>query len=162
MKKTLQAVILGCSLLSAPLVHARTLEPIVNYENIEIRAGSGKTPSLAEVKAAIERAAKAPSRSTRGEAWEITEVAPGKLVATLDVRDKHLVKVNIVFTPSAYSITYKDSVNMKYGPASEMDRDPSSPILIRSLPSGQYEIHPSYNRWVKSLVTSIRLEMQKL
>lgn len=163
MKNILKAVILGGALLVTPFAHAqRTLEPIVNYENQEIRTASGKTPSQAQVKAAIEQAAKAGVPSARGQVWDLKEVAPGQLVGTLDVRGKHTVMVSITFSPTAYSVTYKDSVNMHYGPAAEMERDPSSPILIRAKPTGQFEIHPYYNRWVKALVNNIRLEIKKL
>lgn len=146
-------------LLVVPLAHAqRTPEPIVNYENMEILPASGKAPSLTEIKAAIERAANA----SRGEAWEITEVAPGKLVGTLNVQGRHSMRVNIVFSPSAYSVTYKDSINMNYGRSAETERDPQDPRIIRPLPSNQFVIHPNYNRWVKALVTNIRFETQKL
>lgn len=162
MKNILKAVILGCALLAAPFAQARTLEPLVNYENQEIRPASGKTPTLAQVKGAIEKAAKAPIPSARGQVWELKEVATGVMTATLDVRGKHTVVLTITFSPTAYSVTYKDSVNMHYGPAAEMERDPSSPILIRAKPTGQYEIHPYYNRWVKALASNIRFETQKL
>jgi hypothetical protein len=159
LKRTLEAVILGCAmLLAVPLAHAQRTEPIVNYENMEILPASGKTPSLTEVKAAIERAA----NTARGEAWEIAEVAPGKLVGTLNVQGKHSIRVNIVFNQSAYSVTYKDSVNMNYGPGAETDRDPADPRIIRSLPGNQLVIHANYNRWVKALVNNIRFETRKL
>lgn len=164
MNNKIKAVILASALLlGTPLALAqgRQLETVANYENVAISAPAGKAVTAEAVKAAILRAGNAPLRRAH-EQWQITEVAPGKLTGRLEVRGKHLAIVDITYSASAFSVKYKDSENLHYGQGMEMERDPSSPIIIRPLPTGRYVIHPYYNRWVKSLVENIQRETQKL
>ncbi len=161
MKDILKAVVLCCALLATPFASASTLQPVINYENQAIRPASGKTPSMAQVKAAIEKAAKAPIPSARNQSWELKEVAAGMLVATLNVRGKHTVMVTIAFSPNAYSVNYKDSINMHYAPIADTVRYSGMPVNYNQSASG-FEIHSYYNAWVKALVNNISFETQKL
>lgn len=113
---------------------ARQVVQIVNYENVPI-----DVPGLSEaqVRNAIEGAA-------RQREWDVRQIAPGKLLATLVVRGKHTVQVEIAYSPQTYSLTYRDSVNMKFTPG---------------LGAGQ--IHPFYNRWVGELNQGIRIAVSK-
>jgi len=116
--------------------HARTPIPIVNLENETIAAASGKALTLDDVARALRQAA--PHRG-----WSIEEAGPGKAVATLDVRGKHSVKVDIGYTEKSMSFKYKDSVNMKYGSDEE----------------GKPVIHPFYIKWVRTLLSDVRAEL---
>jgi hypothetical protein len=68
------------------------------------------------------------------------------MTATLMVRGKHTMRTEIQYSPQNFSVRYLDSTNMNYEPAS---------------PSGAL-IHPNYNKWVQSLVDSIRARVSSL
>ncbi len=103
-------------ILAATVANART--EIVNIEEAPIPEGL----SLAQVEDAL-----ASGMVKRG--WIPKVIAPGHLEARLLVRS-HTATVDIEFDESTYSITYKDSDNLKYK-------------------AGQ--IHRNYNRWVANL-----------
>jgi glyceraldehyde-3-phosphate dehydrogenase/erythrose-4-phosphate dehydrogenase len=113
--------------------------PIVNHEKIAVELVAGKKLTAAEVKAAIV-SAPAP------RPWEFSERAPGQLIATLNVRGKHTVVANITYTADHYSITYRDSINMKYAPSG----------------GSAGVIHPFYNQWIDELRAAIRLQLTKI
>jgi len=117
---------------------AREAVPIVNYDDIAVATNSGKAPSAEQVKQAIIAAAS-------NKSWSIAHQADGKLLATLIVRNKHTIVVEIAYAADTYSLRYKDSINMKFD-----QRD------------GQPVIHPYYNRWVQELKDAIRIELLKL
>jgi hypothetical protein len=113
--------------------------PIVNHENVLVQAPSGRSATADDVKKAIVAAA-----SATGRKWVIAEQAPGHLVATYQVRT-HTVSTDIRYSASQFSVAYKDSINMKYGPGS----------------SGAGVIHPFYNQWVNEFIQAIRTELAK-
>ena len=117
---------------------AREAVPIVNYDDIAVATNSGKAPSADQVKQAIIAAAS-------NKSWSIARQPDGKLLATLIVRNKHTIVVEIAYAADTYSLRYKDSINMKFD-----QRD------------GQPVIHPYYNRWVQELKDAIRIELLKL
>jgi hypothetical protein len=117
---------------------ARSTVPLVNLENEAISAFSGKPLTLDDVSKALRLAA-----FQRG--WRIEEVGPGAALATLEVRGKHTVKVDITYTEKSISFKYKDSINMKY--ANE---------------EGQAVIHPFYSKWVRNLLSDIHAELVRL
>lgn len=116
---------------------ARTPVPIVNHENIPVVTSSAKALSADQVKQAIMLVAAAKN-------WSIGFQSDGKLQATLVVRNKHTIVVEIAYSPEKYSLTYKDSINMKHG---QLD--------------GHAVIHPYYNKWVQELKDGIRAELMK-
>ncbi|MGQ2964390.1 hypothetical protein [Methylophilus sp.] len=118
--------------------HARNTVPVETIEKEAIKPASGKTLSLAQVKQAVTTAAEKND-------WKVTSATEGKIQATLEVRQKHTVRIEITYDATAYSILYKDSVNMKY----ETKYD-------------QAYIHPFYNKWVGILKNSIDQELSKL
>lgn len=65
--------------------------------------------------------------------WQMKTLAPGHIVASLPIRS-HLAVTDIKFDKDSYSITYKDSNNLKYDGGS---------------------IHSNYNGWVQNLQTAI-------
>lgn len=125
-------------LVSLHALAQRQPVPIVNYENLP----TGRADiSENKVRATIEAAA-------REQDWAVREIAPGRLLATLVVRGKHTVMTEIIYSPTQYSLTYRDSVNMKYGTSAAT---PGAPGVI----------HPFYNRWVGALKDGIRLALNK-
>ncbi|WPB57088.1 hypothetical protein [Xylophilus sp. GOD-11R] len=133
--KLLRVLALAALALASWNAVARSVVPIVNYENVPTRS-AGVTE--AQVRQAIETAA-------RSQQWDIREVAPGRMVATLSVRNKHTVVTDIEYSATTYSVKYRDSVNMKYEPAD------NAPGLI----------HPFYNRWVGDLKSAIGIAIDK-
>ena len=72
--------------------------------------------------------------------WSPVERSPGLIEATLVVRSKHTVVVEIPYTNQGYKINYKSSINMEYTENSD----------------GTFRIHPNYNKWVDYLSQAIR------
>jgi hypothetical protein len=112
---------------------ARNIEDIGNFENQTALTGSGQPATVKQIKAALTAGG-----SPRG--WVIKEVAPGQLVANVNVRNKHTVTVDIAVAPGLYSIKYKDSTNMNYDGV---------------------KINPHYNKWVQMLSEDARKELAK-
>ena len=166
MKKFLSAALCLLSILSAPSAQAREAVPLINYEDIAINPSSGKQLSKAEVKAAIMLAANTRLPSGGGQTWEMKEIAPGQIVGTLRVRDKHQISINLTYSESKFSVVYKNSENMHYELSKGQQTFPGiyqpHTSSVKNLPENQPLIHPHYNTWVKVLVNSIRREIQKL
>ncbi len=138
MKSKLLAAFLIASALFATPAMARSPVPIVNYENVSVPSSEDKVPTAAEVKRAILAAAEA-------KGWLIVPQPDGKLLATFKVQNKHAIVVEISYAADQYSLTYKESVNMKY-----TERD------------GEQLIHPNYNKWTQGLIDAIHSEMLNL
>jgi hypothetical protein len=68
--------------------------------------------------------------------WVMEVESPGHIVATLALRS-HVAVVDITYNTKAYSITYKDSTDLKY------DKEDNS-------------IHSNYNGWIRRLHVSIQ------
>lgn len=138
MKSKLFASILIAATLAVTPAIAREPVPIINHDNIPVATNSGKVLQLDQVKQAIQTAAGA-------KAWTIAFQADGKLLATLNVRNKHTIVVEIAYAADKYSLQYRDSTNMKFGEL-----------------NGSKVIHPFYNKWVLELKDAIRVELLKL
>jgi hypothetical protein len=65
------------------------------------------------------------------------------MVASYSVRN-HTVVTDIRYSATEFSVSYKDSINMKYGPG-----------------AGAGVIHPFYNQWVQEFRHAIQLELAK-
>ena len=48
------------------------------------------------------------------QGWDMRVVEPGRIKGTLNVRNRHVAVVDIVYTPQEYSILYADSDNLGY------------------------------------------------
>lgn len=130
-------LLLLCTVFATPAI-AREPVAIINHENLSVMTGSGQALSKDQVRQAIMAAA-------GNKQWSVSGQADGKMNVTLNVRGKHTVVVEISYTPTAYSLIYRDSSNMKY-----------------TVQEGVPMIHPFYNRWVNDLREAIRLELNKL
>ena len=117
-------VVSSC-LFWATSAHAR-LHEVQNIEGSLVPAGL----SMEQVRKAIQRGG-----AKRG--WIVRQTAPGHLIATLNVR-KHMVQTDVTFDQSTYSITYRDSDNMKYT---------------------EGRIHGRYNSWVHNFDGDIQREL---
>lgn len=117
------ALVLFLALVGGGVAHA--LQPIANVEGSPVPKGF----SMTQIKKVIVRAG-----AKRN--WVIRESSPGVMEGVLNVR-KHMVKVDVRYDLNQYSITYKDSLNMKH-------RDG--------------KIHKKYNAWVQNLNTDIQTQ----
>ena len=111
---------------------ART-QPVYNVTGTPVVTSSASALSLQQVRDAITRAAQA-------KRWRVEQIQDGHLVATVVVR-RHTAVVDINYTTTDYSITYKDSDVLLY--------------------DGQ-KIHRNYNKWVKLLDERISQELNAL
>jgi hypothetical protein len=112
--------------------HARTAA-MANFDNLPVTNSRGEPASPAQIKAAVIQGAAARS-------WTLTDIRNDRAIANIQVRGKHTVTTEVLWTAGQVSVKYKDSVNMNY--------------------SGN-EIHPNYNAWVQNLVDSIRVAASK-
>ena len=107
---------------------------IKNVDNAPIVA-SNPNYDLSEVTNAIQQAG-------ISKGWQMKEETPGHMVATLYIRS-HVARVDITYTLDDYSITYKDSTNLKFDPVKNT-------------------IHGRYNSWVQNLKNAIDAQLSAL
>ncbi len=127
MKRSFWAVLLAVAVLG--LAACRT-SPVYNVDQSTVVSATSKAVDSAEVKKAIIVAG-------AGLGWQIRPVSDGHLLGTLFLRD-HMAQVDIHYTPSSYSIRYKDSKNLKYDGTN---------------------IHSNYNGWVQRLQQTINAQL---
>ena len=120
------AVWLLVLLVAAHSAHA-AYEEILNIQAAPIP--SGLTPQQVEV---------AITNGGAQRGWVVERVAPGHVLATLNIR-RHTVWADIRYGPSSYSITYKDSANIKFRKG---------------------KIHGAYNKWIRNLNADIQQALQ--
>lgn len=99
---------------------------IYNINNATITPPSEKVLTAKNVEEAIVRAGTALG-------WKMKPDSEGHILGTLALRT-HVAIVDINYTPKTYSITYKDSTNLKH--------------------SGN-NIHSNYNGWIQNLEKGI-------
>lgn len=111
------------------MVGCRTA-PIHTVKDAPVNPPQGQAASLARVEQAIVRAG-------NGLGWAMKVEKPGHIVGSLSLRT-HTAVVDIPYTPTSYSILYKNSVNLDH--------------------SGD-TIHKNYNGWVQNLDQAIRRQL---
>ena len=118
---------------------ARSGVALQNYDNVPtVRADSAILTS-ARVRQAIVGA------TQQGKyKWTILEDAPGRIVTTFSIRNKHSLTVEIRYSGTEFSVVYRDSSNLNYVQGA------NGPI-----------IHPAYNKQVKALVDAINANLQR-
>lgn len=136
--KVLRILVLVLMALASFQTLARQVVPAVNYESPVGPDATGKPRTDEQIKQAIFRAAGV-------KQWTLKETAPGVMLATLQVRNKHTVVTEIVYSAEKYTLTLKESDNMHQG----LDKD------------GKAVIHPYYNRWAQDLNQEIRLALSR-
>lgn len=118
--------------LLVPL-QARAGQPINDLLDVRVPAKlDGSAYSVEEVRRAI-------IAGTQRRGWTPRLEGGSKIIASILVRSKHYAEVEIAFTATSYSITYRDSRELDY------DKD-------------SREIHRNYNKWVSNLSESIQKE----
>lgn len=138
--KTLKTFLCVVAILFSGFVFARAVEPVLNLTNEPVTTSSGKQLSADNVCQLVQKVA-------QGKQWTVAKKPDGSLGASLSWRaNKHTIMVNIVCNEGAYSIAYKDSVNMNY-----MMKDGGVP-----------HIHPYYNRYIRELADAIRIEAMSM
>jgi hypothetical protein len=106
---------------------------VYNVEEVTIVSNQGSALNIEDVKKAIIRAG-------AGLGWQMNADAPGHVLSTLYLRS-HMAQVDINYTTTSYSITYKDSKDLNY--------------------DGTY-IHSNYNGWVQNLQRNIDVQLNTL
>lgn len=101
-------------------------------QNVEHQATPVKNVSDADMVKAIKAAG-------AGLGWVITEVKPGLMKGTLNLRS-HTAVVNIPYTSNDYSIEYVSSNNLDYN-------------------AEKNTIHKNYNSWVQNLKNAIDVQI---
>jgi len=149
--KLLRGLLVVCVLGASSVYAQRTPVSIINYPNIPVATASGKPIQAEQVKKAIQDAA-------LKKGWTLASEAGDKLLATLVVRNKHTIMVEIVYSADKYSITYRDSVNMNYHKEGHYDSRLPSARNAATAAQGPV-IHPAYNTWVQEFKDAIRVEL---
>lgn len=121
--------LIALTLVLVFLVGCRGGAQIYEVKNTSIPAPSGKELTLEQVRKEIVAAGVAAG-------WQMTDVKPGELLATYNLRS-HQAIVAIPYTTKTYSIIYKDSTNLKYN-------------------AQAHTIHPNYTGWIQRLDGAIR------
>jgi len=116
------------------LASCRT-SPLTNLQTISVASGTGKTLTMEQVKLAI-------IRGGADRNWSMAPAGPGHMIGTLSIR-AHVAIVDIKYDAEKYSITYKDSTNLKYSKNSD----------------GTEYIHSNYIGWINFLKKSINREL---
>jgi hypothetical protein len=132
------AVLVLAGGLPGGIAAARQSVPIVNVDNQPVTPASGKRPTLDQVRGAILRGATA-------QKWQAVASGSGLFTATIVVRNKHTVVVEIPYSARNFSVRYKSSNNMNYENRNGVD-----------------VIHPNYNAWVQNLVSAIQAQLATL
>ena len=120
------------ALLALLALAACRVAPVQNIESAPLSA-----PEFAT----MEDVADAVIRAGLVQGWEMREIRPGLLEARLLVGGRYQARVDIFFDTEAFSIVYKDSVNLRYNGST---------------------IHQRYNQWVSFLKAEIQKQMRAL
>lgn len=154
--------------------------PVMDFKDIPVTTSTNKALTAEQVGNAIRAAA-------IYEHWEIIQLADGVFQAKFDKESKHIVIVTINYDANKYSVTYKDSTNMKFshstdslttivynGGPSALAPNMESEAVIKQralyrnntdTPYGVAEkavIHPYYEMWVHTLLKGIRRQLQMI
>ena len=113
---------------------ARKSVYVTDFPDVEI----SQYRTISQVREAIYRA----GRENRWIMRDMLGTGDNRIEATLVVRSKHTVIVDITYTANQYSLFYKNSVNMNYASC-----------------DGKRYIHPNYAVWVSRLNQSIQIEL---
>ena len=116
------------TLVLVPTMIACRRSPIYNVNSATISAP--KRLKLDQVREAIERAG-------QGLGWQMEPTGPGHILGTLYLRT-HMAQVDIAYTTTSYSITYRDSKDLDYNGST---------------------IHSNYNNWIHNLDQAIQKQL---
>jgi hypothetical protein len=97
--------------------------------------------SRAPVGLSAEQVGAAVVAGTARRQWIIVEREPGRVVARIDVRGRHMAEVAIQYDQHGYAIAYHDSEN---------------------LAARKGRVHQNYLRWIANLDRAIRAELVRV
>jgi hypothetical protein len=145
--KTLKLALFALLFAVSSAALARAPEPVVDLIDQPAATASGKKLTAEDVKQLI-------AKTAADKKWAVTSVKEGLLTASLTWnQNKHTIVINISYSADLYSLTYKDSVNMKYN---------KNDVRVFENNYGKPEIHPYYNRYVRSLNQAIQAELRRM
>lgn len=121
------AVVLAAAMVGG----CATVAPIQNVDNATVVSPAGTPLTAEQVRLSIVRAGAALG-------WAMKDAGPGKLTGVLVLRT-HTAEVDIPYSTSNYSITYKSSINLQE--------------------SGGKMIHKNYNGWILNLNKGINAQL---
>lgn len=124
------------TLLAAVVVAGCNTAPVMEVRN----APYGLTAASASTRLSLGATERAIIKAGANRGWIMQRIAPGHLEGQLLVRG-HVAIVDILFNRDEFTISYKDSSNLKYDP-------------------GARTIHRRYNGWVQTLSEDIQREVQ--
>lgn len=93
-----------------------------------------------KAKSKIEQAIQA---GAANKGWRTKKIKNGLITASIIVRNRHYVAVDINYNSKGYIITYKESREMNYDPKTQA-------------------IHKNYNKWVRLLQNKINFQLDNL
>lgn len=109
------------------------------------------TPHGAPVGTPLEELAASIRHAANVNGWQVIGSAPGSVMASLRVRNRHHCIVRIGFDETSYWIDYVDSENLDYS-----EKDLRLPGPRGRVVKGP-RIHRNDNRWVASLAKAIEI-----
>jgi hypothetical protein len=112
---------------------ACTSAPIRNVNDAPVVTGSGKPLTVDQVRVAIVGAG-------TGLGWTMAPTTPGLVTGRIALRG-HTASIDVRYTPTTYSIAYKDSTNLDFGDG---------------------RIHKNYNGWIENLNRDIRANLMAM
>lgn len=114
--------------MSHTAIAAKMVDPVV----LAVDAGMSKDQVHKAIKLALAQ-----------RDWRLESDKGGLVKASLNVRNRHFVTVQIRYTPKDVEISYVSSEGMDYSQESD----------------GSKEIHRNYNNWTNNLIKSIRVNL---
>jgi len=127
--KGMRSSVLLIGILCLAAVGCRGGGQIYNVQDAPITTATGKAVTL-------DQATKSIIEAGTGLKWNMAIIKPGHIVGSLNIRT-HQAVVDITYNTKAYSITYKDSSNLKYDAARKT-------------------IHEQYRTWITNLDNAIK------
>ena len=124
----MKTIILTVMVASALLMVGCRSNPVLNIDNAPIQVAAKH--SSKDIKKAITRAGV-------GLGWIMKAKKSGHIVGTLNLR-KHNAVIDIKYSKSSYSITYKSSAHLNYDGTN---------------------IHKNYNSWITNLNRQIQAQL---
>lgn len=119
----------------AMIAQARPPEPIAAFENIKIETSRPLT---------LNQAGKLIAEAGRRQGWSAAPDEGSGSVVLSKTWGRHTIVSVVKYTNSSYSVLYKDSIEMDY-----------------AIRDGVPSMHPYYNKYVKALTESIRVQAFK-
>ena len=110
-------------------------QPILNLKDVAVPVRpDGTAYTIDEVQAAI-------IGGCRVKGWTPKIEEPGRITASILVRNRHYAEVSITYTQAAYSIQYVTSRDLDYDEKTQ-------------------EIHRNYNKWITLLSETIQRQFR--